>query len=50
MAVPLAVAGGVYDGVILCCPFFLPDVLAEILHLTEAASEGFPTNSRPHTR
>ena len=45
MAVHLAVAGGVYDGVFLCCLFFQWDVLGEILVLTESVSEGFPTYS-----
>ena len=35
----LAVAGGVYDGVFLCCPFFPRDVLDEILDLIESVSE-----------
>ena len=45
IAVHLAVAGGVYDGVFLCCPFFPRDVLDEILNLTESVSEGFLTYS-----
>ena len=38
-----AVAGDVFDGVFLCCPFFLRDVLMldEIWDLTESVSEGF---------
>ena len=43
MAVPLAVAGDVFDGVFLCCPFFQRDVLDEIWDLIESVSEGFPT-------
>ena len=43
IAVHLPGAGGVYDGVFLCCLFFLRDVLGEILDLTESVSEGFPT-------
>ena len=38
IAVHLAVAGGVYDGV-----FFPRDVLDEILDLIESVSEGFST-------
>ena len=41
----LAVAGGVYDSVFLCCPFFPCDVLDEIFDLTESGSEGFSTYS-----
>ena len=41
----LAVAGGVYDSVYLCCPFFPRDVLDEILDLIASVSEGFPTYS-----
>ena len=44
-AVHLAVAGGVFDGVFLCCPFFPLDVLDEIWDLIEPVSEGFPTYS-----
>ena len=40
IAVHLAVAGGVYDGVFLCCPF-----LDEIFDLIESVFEGFPTYS-----
>ena len=43
MAVHLAVAGDVFDGVFLCCPFFQRDVLDEIWDLIESVSEGFPT-------
>ena len=39
----LAVAGGVYGGVFLCCPFFPRDVLDVILDLIESVFEGFPT-------
>ena len=35
----------VYDGVFLCCPFFLRDVLDEILDLIESVSVGFPIYS-----
>ena len=42
-AVHLAVAGGVYDGVFLCCPSYPRDVLDDILHLIESVSEAFPT-------
>ena len=45
MAVHLAVAGGVYDDVFLCCPFSRRDVLDEILDLFESVSEGCPTYS-----
>ena len=45
IAVDLAVAGDVYDGVFLCCPFFPGDVLDVILDLIESVSEGFPTYS-----
>ena len=45
MAVHLAVAGDVFDGVIFSCPFFLRDVLGEIWDLIESVSEGFPTHS-----
>ena len=41
----LVVAGGVYDGVFLCCLFFPRDVLDEILDLIESVSEGFLTYS-----
>ena len=43
IAVCLAVAGGIYDDVFLCCHFSPRDVLDEILDLTESVSEGFPT-------
>ena len=42
-AVHLAVAGGVFDGVFLCCSFFPPDVLDEIWDLMKSVSEGFLT-------
>ena len=45
IALHLAVAGGVYDGVFLCSLFFPRDVLDGILDLIESVSEGFPTNS-----
>ena len=46
IAVYQAVAGGVYDGFFLCCPFSPRDViLDEILDLMESVSEGFPTYS-----
>ena len=44
-AVHLAVAGGVFDDVFLCCPFFKLDVLDEIWDLIESVSEGFFTYS-----
>ena len=40
MAVRLAVAGDVYDGVFLCCPFS-HTVWDESLDLIESVSEGF---------
>ena len=43
--VHLAVAGDVFNGVFLCCPFFPLDVLAEIWDLIESVSEGFLTYS-----
>ena len=44
IAVHLADAGGVYDGVFLCVLSLFPrDVLDEILDLIESVSEGFPT-------
>ena len=43
MAVQLDVAGDVFDGVFLCCPFSPRDVLGEIWDLIELVSEGFPT-------
>ena len=45
IAVHLAVACDVYDGVFLCCPFFPRHVLDEILNLIESVSESFPTYS-----
>ena len=42
IAVHLAVAGDVIDGVFLCCPFFTRDVLDEILDFIEFVSEGLP--------
>ena len=45
IAVYLAVASGVYDGVFLCCPFSHEDVLNEIWDLIESVSEGFLTYS-----
>ena len=44
-AVYQAVAGGVYDGVFLYCPFFPRDVLDAILDLVESVSKDFPTYS-----
>ena len=41
----VAVAGGACGGVLLCCPFFPRDTLAEILDFIESISEGFPTYS-----
>ena len=41
----LAVAGNVFDGVFLCCPFFPLDVLDEVWDLIESVSKGFPTYS-----
>ena len=41
----LAVAGGVFNGVFLCCPFFQLDVLDEIWDVIESVSEGFLTYS-----
>ena len=43
IAVHLAVAGNVFDGVFLCCPFFPRDVLDEIWDIIESVSEGFST-------
>ena len=43
IAVHLAVAGGVYDGVFLCCSFSPRQVLDGILNLIEPVPEGFPT-------
>ena len=45
IGVRLAVAGDVFGGVFLCCPFFPRDVLDEIWDLVESVSEGFPTYS-----
>ena len=41
IAVHLAVAGDVFDGVFICCPFSPRDVLDEIWDLIESVSEGF---------
>ena len=41
----LAVAGDVFDGVFLCCPFSHKIVLDEILGLIESVSGGFSTYS-----
>ena len=43
--VHLAVAGGVFDGVSLCCLFFPRDILDEIWDLIESVSEGVSTYS-----
>ena len=46
IAVHLAVACDVYDGVLsLCLSFFQRGVLDEILNLIESVSEGFPSYS-----
>ena len=45
IAIHLAVAGGVCDGVFFVLSFFPRDVLDEILDLIESVSEGFPTYS-----
>ena len=45
MAVHLAVAGDVFDGVFFVLSFFPRDVLNEILDLIESVSDGFPTYS-----
>ena len=42
-AVHLAVAGGVFDGVFLCCSFFPLDVLDESWDLIESVSKGLFT-------
>ena len=42
-AVHLSVAGGVFDGVFLCCSFSPLDVLDEIWDVIESVSEGFLT-------
>ena len=39
------IAGGVFDGVFLYCPFFPLDVLDEIWDLIESVSDGFLTYS-----
>ena len=44
-AVHLAVAGGVFDGVFLCCPFFPLNVLDEIWDVIESVHEEFLTYS-----
>ena len=44
-AVHLAVAGGVFNGVFLCCPFSPLDFLDEIWDVIESVSEGFLTYS-----
>ena len=41
----LVVAGGVFYGVFLCCPFSPLDVLDEIWDILESVSEGFLTYS-----
>ena len=43
MAVHLAVAGDVFDGVFFMLAFFPPDVLDEIWDLIGLVSGGFPT-------
>ena len=45
----MAVAGDVFDGVFLCCPFSPRDVLDEVRNLIESVSEGFPTYSHSKT-
>ena len=46
MAVHLAVAGVIFDGVFFCAVFFFPqDVLDEILDSVESVPENFPTHS-----
>ena len=45
VAVHLAVGGGVYGRVFLCCPFFPRVVLDGILDLNESVPEGFLTYS-----
>ena len=45
IAVHLAVAGGVYDGVFLCCLFFSRDVLDGTFDLIESVPMGFLTYS-----
>ena len=44
-AVHLAVAGDVFEGVFLCCPFAARDVLGEIWDLIGTVLENFPTFS-----
>ena len=41
----LAVAGDVFDGVVLCYAFFPRGVLDEIWDIIESVSKGFPTYS-----
>ena len=48
MAVHLAVAGDVFDGVFLRWSFFPRDVLDENWDLIESVSEGIPTFSKCH--
>ena len=43
IAVHLAVARGVYDGVFLCCPFLFPTRCRGWELGLESVSEGFPT-------
>ena len=45
IAVHLAVAGDVFDGVFLCCPSFPRAILDEIWDLIESVFEGVPTYS-----
>ena len=45
IVVHLAVAGGVCDGVFLCCLFFQRDVLDEILDLSQFLRVFLPTLS-----
>ena len=40
IAVHLAAAGDVFDGIFLCCPFSPRDVLDEIWDLIESVSKG----------
>ena len=42
-AIHLAVAGGVFDGVFLCCPFSPLDVLNEIWDVIGSFIDGFLT-------
>ena len=44
MAVDLAVASDVFDGVLFCADFFPRDVLDQIWDLIEEVPENFPTN------